>query len=127
MNCLTSINNNAIPVYEYIVDSCIYVEEKLVNNEQINNAYLIYYDRYNTYKVKVTVNNFNVSCDVVDTINYGTDWLMNELTTFIFSHTNIPKHKWNKFIENNITLLYEFLHCDDIFDLHLNMMMNILT
>lgn len=116
MKCLTSINNNVIPVYEYIVDSCIYVEEKLVNNEQIKHDYLIYYDRYNTYKVKVTVNNFNVSCDVVDTINYGTDWLMNELTTFIFSHTNIPKHKWNKFIENNITLLYEFLHCDDIFE-----------
>ena len=116
MKCLTNINNNVIPVYEYIIDSCIYVEEKLVNNEQIKNEYLIYYNRYNTYKVKVTVNNFNVSCEVVDTINYGTDWLMNELTTFIYSHTNIPKDMWNNFIENNISLLYEFLYCDDEFE-----------
>ena len=110
---LTEINNNVIPVYEYIIDAAVYGEWLLINNEEYNNDInLIYYDRYNTYKVNVSIKKFNIICNNVTTINYGTDWLMNELTMFIYKNSNIPESKWNDYINKNDTLLYEFLTWD---------------
>lgn len=84
ISLLTNENKFIIPVYEYIYNSITDIQELNKNKE----IYVIYYNRYYTYKVKITMKNYYVKTEVIDVINYGTDWLMNKLTLYIKDHTD---------------------------------------
>lgn len=83
ISLLTNENKFIIPVYEYIYNSITDIQE--LKNKEI---YVIYYNRYYTYKVKITMKNYYVKTEVIDVINYGTDWLMNKLTLYMKDHTD---------------------------------------
>ena len=84
ISLLTNENKFIIPVYEYIYNSITDIQELNKNKE----IYVIYYNRYYTYKVKITMKNYYVKTEVIDVINYGTDWLMNKLTLYMKDHTD---------------------------------------
>lgn len=84
ISLLTNENKFIIPVYEYIYNSITDIQELNKNKE----IYVIYYNRYYTYKVKITLKNYYVKTEVIDVINYGTDWLMNKLTLYMKDHTD---------------------------------------
>ena len=84
ISLLTNENKFIIPVYEYIYNSITDIQELNKNKE----IYVIYYNRYYTYKVKITMKNYYVNTEVIDVINYGTDWLMNKLTLYMKDHTD---------------------------------------
>ncbi|MBR2022387.1 MAG: hypothetical protein IJ997_01710 [Mycoplasmataceae bacterium] len=111
MKLLTKENDKIIPVYEYIINSITEVEYHYNKKKYELETYMIYYNRFYTYKVKVIAKNFNIYTEVVDVINYGTDWLMNKLTKYILENSDIPKDKWDYIIEQNY-LIYSFLEYD---------------
>lgn len=84
ISLLTNENKFIIPVYEYIYNSITDIQQLNKNKE----IYVIYYNRYYTYKVKITMKNYYVKTEVIDVINYGTDWLMNKLTLYMKDHTD---------------------------------------
>lgn len=84
ISLLTNENKFIIPVYEYIYNSITDIQELNKNKE----IYVIYYNRYYTYKVKITMKNYYIKTEVIDVINYGTDWLMNKLTLYMKDHTD---------------------------------------
>lgn len=111
MKLLTNENDKIIPVYEYMINSINEVEHYCNKGKYELETYMIYYNRFYTYKVKVIFKNFNIFTEVVDVINYGTDWLMNKLTKYILENSDIPEDKWDYVIENN-HLIYSFLEYD---------------
>ena len=84
ISLLTNENKFIIPVYEYIYNSITDIQELNKSKE----IYVIYYNRYYTYKVKITMKNYYIKTEVIDVINYGTDWLMNKLTLYMKDHTD---------------------------------------
>ena len=84
ISLLTNENKFIIPVYEYIYNSITDIQQLNKSKE----IYVIYYNRYYTYKVKITLKNYYVKTEVIDVINYGTDWLMNKLTLYMKDHTD---------------------------------------
>ena len=84
ISLLTNENKFIIPVYEYIYNSITDIQQLNKSKE----IYVIYYNRYYTYKVKITMKNYYVKAEVIDVINYGTDWLMNKLTLYMKDHTD---------------------------------------
>jgi hypothetical protein len=126
MNILTNENELIKPVYEYLINSITEVEDKISKYYNQNNNYdyhgelnYFYLNRYYTYRVKVIINGFNVDVKVIDSINRGSDWLINKLYTYILTNLNIPKEQWKKFLieDSNNILIREFLdNTDETFE-----------
>lgn len=126
MYTLTNENKLIKPVYEYLINPITEIEDILIRYYNQNNNYdyhgelnYFYLNRYYTYRVKVIINGFNVDVKVIDSINRGSDWLINKLYTYILTNLNIPKEQWKKFLieDANNSLIREFLsNNDEIFE-----------